>query len=153
MIRKRAASNVMSHSLGELELLVLEVLWKTPHLDARSVSEKLPPENIPSLSTVQSTLERLYKKNLVDRLKHRHAYTYFASVSRPSLLARLMSDVIHLLHDGKMETILSSFVNVAADLDEGSLNDLEALIRKKRAEISNHDTKSTSDIGAQGSDD
>lgn len=128
----------MSHSLGELELLVLQILWETPHLDAKSVCEKLPSHKASSLSTVQSTLERLFKKNLIERVKHRHAYTYSASVSRSSLLARLMSDVIHLLHDGRMETILSSFVNVAADLDEKSLTDLEELIRKKRMETTTH---------------
>ena len=46
-----------------------------------------------------------------------------------------MGDVIHLLHDGRLETILSSFVNVAADLDEKSLIDLEALIARKKQEL------------------
>lgn len=33
-----------------------------------------------------------------------------------------MGDVIHLLHDGRLETLLSSFVNVAPDLDEKLLD-------------------------------
>ncbi len=135
MIKQRAASNVLPNTLGELELLVLEALWQQPHLDAKAICEKLPRNKVPSLSTVQSTLERLYKKNLVDRIKQGHSYNYFSSVSRSKLLARLMSDVIHLLHDGRLETILSSFVNVAADLDDKSLTALEALIQSKRDEL------------------
>ncbi len=135
MIRKRSSSNILPNTLGELELLVLEALWQQPHLDAKMVCSKIPRHKAPSLNTVQSTLERLYKKGLVDRIKNGHAFTYFTCVSRSNLLGRLMSDVIHLLHDGRLETILSSFVNVAADLDERSLDDLETLIERKKREL------------------
>ncbi len=135
MIKRRSSSNVLPNTLGELELLVMEALWQQPHQDAKNVCSNIPSDRQPTLNTVQSTLERLYKKGLVDRIKSGHAYTYYASVSRSNLLARLMGDVIHLLHDGRLETILSSFVNVAADLDEKSLSDLEALIARKKQEL------------------
>jgi predicted transcriptional regulator len=135
MIKRRSSSNVLPNTLGELELGVMEALWQQPHLDAKVVCSRIPLIRQPSLSTVQSTLERLYKKRLVDRIKNGHAYTYHASVSRSNLLGRLLGDVIHLLHDGKLETILNSFVNVAADLDEKSLSDLEALIARKKREL------------------
>jgi predicted transcriptional regulator len=128
----KSSSNIISTHLGELELRVLETLWQRPHLDARQVREALGVLRAPSLSTVQSTLERLYRKTYVDRLKQGHAYTYHASVSRSGLLGRILGDVIQLLHDGKMETILSSFVHAAVDLDDKSLDNLEMLIREKR---------------------
>lgn len=109
----------------------MEILWQTPDLDARAVTGRLAGRK-PSLSTIQSTLERLHRKGLVERDKHGSAYRYSAVVSRSALLARLMGDVIHLLHDGRMETILSSFVSVAADMDERSLDELEQLIARRR---------------------
>lgn len=136
MIKNKSASNILSTNLGELELQVLEVLWRKPHIDAREVRESLGVLRAPSLSTVQSTLERLYRKTHVDRIKQGHAYTYHASVSRGSLLGRMMGDVIQLLHDGRMETILSSFVQAAADMDERSLDSLEELIREKKRQQS-----------------
>lgn len=135
MIRKRSSSNVLRHTLGELELVVLEALWASPGLDAKTISERIPRLRRTSLSTVQSTLERLYRKGLLDREKQGHAYCYFAAVSRSNLLGKMMGDVIELLHDGRLETILSSFVNVAADMDETSLVELEALINKKKQEL------------------
>lgn len=136
MLKTRSSSNILSHNLGELELRVLEVLWQRPHLDARQVREVLDAGNsqrfAPSLSTIQSTLERLYRKTYVDRIKQGHAFTYHTSVSRGKLLGRMLGDVIQLLHDGRMETILSSFVQVAADLDDASLDELEALIRRRK---------------------
>ena len=135
MIKKRSASNVLPNTLGELELGVMEALWRNPHLDAKAVCESIPRFRKSSLTTVQSTLERLYRKGLVDRNKQGHAYQYFASVSRSNLLGRMLGDVIHLLHDGRLETILSSFVNVAADIDEKSLAELELLIAKKKQSL------------------
>lgn len=132
IMKKRYASNTLSGStLGERELRVMEVLWQEPGLDARQVTDRLTGHR-PSLSTVQSTLERLCRKQLVSRHKEGSAYRHTAIVTRSGLLGRMLGDVIHLLHDGRMETILSSFVNVAADMDEHSLAELEAMILSKR---------------------
>jgi hypothetical protein len=78
MMLKRSSSNTLSGStLGERELRVMEILWKTPHLDARGVTGRLAGRK-PSLSTVQSTLERLYRKGLAEREKQGSAYRYSA---------------------------------------------------------------------------
>lgn len=157
MLKTRSSSNILSHNLGELELRVLEVLWQRPHLDARQVREALdadcPKRRTPGLSTIQSTLERLYRKTYLDRIKQGPAFTYHASVSRGKLLGRMLGDVIQLLHDGRMETILSSFVQVAADLDEESLDDLEALIRRRKMQQQRlEDEQADSEQGERGHD-
>jgi len=136
MLKPRSSSNILTHNLGELELQVLEVLWQRPHLDARQVREGLtagsPQRRAPSLSAIQSTLEQLYRKTYVDRISQGHAFAYHSSVSRGKLLGRMLGDVIKLLHDGRMETILSSFVQVSEDLDDASLDELDALIRRRK---------------------
>ncbi len=132
MIRKRASSNVLPSLLGELELHLMNCLWQAPEQDAKSLCERLPALRASNLSTVQSALERLTRKQLVNRTKKGHAYFYNARVSRPQLLGQMMGEVIHLLHDGRLDTILSSFVHVAAELDERSLAELEALIAAKK---------------------
>ncbi|MDF1622403.1 BlaI/MecI/CopY family transcriptional regulator [Pseudohongiella nitratireducens] len=132
MIKTRSSSNIMPTNLGELELQVMQVLWQQSHLDAKKIREGLQGVRVPSLSTVQSALERLHRKDYVARLKQGHAFTYHATVSRGNLLGRMMGEVIQLLHDGKMETILSSFVQVASDMDEVSLDRLEQLIQRHK---------------------
>jgi hypothetical protein len=62
MLKQRSSSNVMPTNLGELELRVMQILWQRPHMDARQIREALPGMRTPTLSTVQSTLERLYRK-------------------------------------------------------------------------------------------
>lgn len=138
MFRKKSASSILNQHLGESELAVLECLWRQTDQDAKSVLGHLQgQQGRVSLSTVQSTLERLAKKNLLQREKRGHAFVYRAAVSRSELLARMMGDVIHLLHDGSLDAILSSFVSVAERLDDDSLVRLQRLIDARKTRQAN----------------
>lgn len=110
-------------------------VWNKPGIEAKEVQEVLAARQHSSLSTVQSTLERLVRKGLLEREKRRHAFIYTAAVSRAELLGKLLKDVIRLLHDGSPDTILSSFVNVASRIDESALDHLEQLIQHKRRQL------------------
>lgn len=139
MTKARHAHTTMHNTLGELELIVLEYVWVNPGTDAKQVTMHLSQARQSSLSTVQTTLERLVRKQFLSRRKRSHSYRYYATVSRSELIGNLMSDVIRLLHDGRTETILSSFVNVAARIDASALDALEILIQKKRKDRSDGD--------------
>ena len=134
MASNRRAQNALPNSLGELELDVMESIWSLPGRDARQITESLSVDSLCKLSSVQTTLERLLRKQFLHRVKKGHAYRYFPLKSRGELLGSMLTDVIQLLHDGKADTILSSFVNVAAKLDGEALDELEKLIQKKRKE-------------------
>lgn len=135
MKKSRHAQSTLPHTLGELELCVMSSVWRSPGLEAKQVQECLAQQAPSSLSTIQSTLERLVRKGLLEREKRRHAYIYQACVSRAELLGLLMKDVIRLLHDGNPDTILSSFVNVASRIDNKALDQLEELIQRKRQQL------------------
>lgn len=128
----RRAHNALPNSLGELELKVMELAWSRPGIDARQITEILGSDSPCRLSTVQATLERLVRKEFLERSKKGHAYQYSPRKSRSELLGSMLKDVIHLLHDGQANTILSSFVNVAAKLEDDALDELELLIKRKR---------------------
>jgi Predicted transcriptional regulator len=135
MKKTRHAQNTLPHALGELELRVMASVWNKPGIEAKEVQEVLAARQHSSLSTVQSTLERLVRKGLLEREKRRHAFIYTAAVSRAELLGKLLKDVIRLLHDGSPDTILSSFVNVASRIDGSALDHLEQLIQHKRRQL------------------
>lgn len=132
MNKTRYSHTTLPNALGELELCVMEYLWENPGLDAKQLVNKLTSVRPSNLSTVQSTLERLVRKEFLSRTKRGHAFLYYPLVSRSGLLGKLMHDVIGLLHDGCTDTILSSFVNVADTIDETALDELQALIDEKR---------------------
>ena len=132
MTLKRHASNILPQMLGELELEILQILWSSPHLSAKSITQHLSSTRKVTLSSVQSSLESLRKKDLLSYSKTRQAFYYQANITRSELLSKYVCKIIQNLHDGKLETILSSFVHFAENIDEDALNNLEQLIHERR---------------------
>ena len=133
MFKRKTQVNTLPQ-LGELELSLMEALWLSSGQGARELHQALPVAQRSSLSTVQSTLERLHRKGLLQRSKQSHAYIYSPKVQRSELLGRLIGGVIKQLHNGSLEPILSSFVDFADRIDEGSLDQLEELIQERRSQ-------------------
>jgi len=110
-------------TLGALELDVLEIVWAGAPTTAQAILEQLSRRRI-SLSTVQSTLERLTRKGLVTRAKHGRAYVYRPHVSREELIADLLRGVSEQIATGRMEPLLSGFLMLVDELDADAAGDL-----------------------------
>lgn len=119
--------------LGVLELAVLEALWGQGGRDAKSVHGEIGLCRGISLNTVQSTLERLFRKGLLRREKVSHAYLYTPAMQRKELMERLIGDVVETFSDGRPEPMLAAFVDLAARVDEENLARLERLLAERRA--------------------
>lgn len=121
--------------LGELEVAILEDLWVAGSDHAKAIHGRLVATRGISLNTVQSTLERLYRKSLLKRHKESHAYIYRPALAREALLARLiMGATAPVLGKEGADSVLTAFVDFAALHDEEGLDRLEALIARKRAD-------------------
>jgi predicted transcriptional regulator len=107
------ARNERLPDLGERELAVLEVLWASGALPAQAVQSCMPGNPI-SLSTIQSTLERLFRKQLVVRSKQGRAYVYQAVVSRPQLIGGLLRDLARDVAGGELAPMVSGFLEYVA---------------------------------------
>ena len=121
--------------LGALELTVLEELWCHDQLDAKAVHRIIGTRRGVGLNTIQSTLERLFRKQLLQREKVSHAYLYTPAVQREVLMARLIEDVVETFSSGRSEPMLTAFVDLAARVDEDNLTRLEQLIAKRRTQV------------------
>lgn len=119
--------------LGELEMAVLEHLWSRGELDAKGVYSALGKTRGISHNTIQSTLERLFKKKLLARQKISHAYVYRAVINRDELMSRLINDVVQTLSKANTDGMLAAFVDIAARTDEAHLDRLEQLINEYRS--------------------
>ena len=118
--------------IGELEMAVLEHLWLTKSGDAKEVHHKIGIQRDISRNTIQSTLERLFRKQLLRREKISHSYVYSPSVQRGELMSQFIDEVVQTLSGGKSDCLLSAFVDYAARADESSLDRLEQLIAQRR---------------------
>jgi len=118
--------------LGELEKLVIQYLWRVPEADAKQVHLALVKERGGALNTIQSTLDRLYRKGLLSRQKQSHAYLYCAKLGREDLLAQLITNVTSdFVNDGE-SSLVAAFSSVSSELNDAQLDQLEKLIEEQR---------------------
>jgi predicted transcriptional regulator len=118
--------------LGDLETAVLQQVWAAGPSDVKAVHRALGVQRDTTLHTVQSAMERLFRKGLLTREKVSHAYVYTARHSREELGARVVQDVVARLLRGEAAPVLEAFVDLAARTDEGNLDRLELLIAQRR---------------------
>lgn len=114
--------------LGELELEVLEYLWAHGAANVKAVHEGMRATRSNTLNTIQSTLDRLYKKGLLERDKVAHSFVYRCQCSRTELLARRIGDLAAELARGETSSVLAAFVEFTARLETSRIAELEALI-------------------------
>ncbi|RDH90865.1 MAG: penicillinase repressor [endosymbiont of Seepiophila jonesi] len=118
--------------LGELELQVMDLLWSSTPLNTKRVHAAIGERRGISPNTVQSTLERLFRKEFLAREKIGHAYVYRPRVGRDDLIGRVIGEVVETLGAGESEAVLAAFTDLAERADDETLNRLEAMIRARR---------------------
>ena len=85
-------------------------------------------------NTIQSTMERLYRKGLLRRDKVSHAYVYEASLTREEYGTRLARDVVAAaVGSAAPVSLLAAFVDLAERTGDEGLARLERLIAERRA--------------------
>lgn len=114
--------------LGDLEVAALEHVWNSGETSAKQLHAAVGVKRGISLNTVQSTLERLYRKHLLSRVKASHSYQYSARIEREELVAALIGDVLGRFR-ADSSSALSAFVEAAEDLDEDAIRALEAKLK------------------------
>ncbi|MFC3201854.1 BlaI/MecI/CopY family transcriptional regulator [Alteromonas oceani] len=122
---------------GDLEKLVLKYLWQTSEADVKQVHRVVSQTRQSSLNTVQSALERLFKKGVLSRRKHGHAYLYQPKVDREGLINKLISNVTSDFIEEGENSLIAAFGSVSASLDDNELDALEQLIEQQRS-LRNH---------------
>jgi len=115
----------------------MEVLWTAGERSVRDVIEQLDRKL--AYTTVMTTLDRLFKKGLLDRQKSERAFLYTPRVSHDEWERRRAGDLVAGLLAGSQpsrELLLSSLVDAVGQHDASLLEQLEEKIRRKRKELS-----------------
>jgi predicted transcriptional regulator len=142
-----AAKDPVETALGSLERDVMDVLWLRGDLAVRDVQSQL---NRPiAYTTVMTTLDRLFKKGLLQRRQAGRAFLYSAALSRTEMQARIAGRVLEGLlrgRDAEPLPVLSNLVESVGAQAGGDelLQRLEELVRQKRRELKRPGTRATS---------
>jgi predicted transcriptional regulator len=114
--------------LGELEKRALQYLWQTTEVDAKQVYAALTKRRGGTRNTIQSTLDRLFKKGLLTRQKQGHAFHYRVKVGREELIAQLIQNVTSDFISEGEDHFIAALSSFSAGLDDDKLSQLEDLI-------------------------
>jgi predicted transcriptional regulator len=118
--------------LGELEKLVLNYFWSVDRADAKQVHAYFEEQRGGTLNTIQSTLDRLFKKGLLARTKESHAFQYSSAASRKTFIGQLIRDVTRDFTGDDEDSLLAAFVSLSTELDESQLDKLDRSIQEYR---------------------
>jgi predicted transcriptional regulator len=135
-LKRRNPDPVPSLELGHLETTVMEILWARGESSVRDVIEKLGRPL--AYTTVMTTLDRLFKKRLLDRRKSERAFLYSPRLSRSQWDHKRAGEFVAGFLAGPRpsgELLISCLVEAVGRQDEALLDELERKIRLRRREL------------------
>ena len=122
--------------MGHLEITVMGIVWSHGESSVHDVVEKMPRSL--AYTTVMTTLDRLYKKHLLDRRKSERAFVYSPRYTRNEWEHKRAGDFVAGFLSGPRpsgELLISCLVEAVGQHDEALLDELERKIRLKRKEL------------------
>lgn len=136
MNSKFAAMRHLETAYGPLEIRVLDALWT--QATACCVRDLQPDFPGVAYTTLMTTLDRLYRKGTLLRRKDGRAFYYSPRASQKDLMSELAGATFAALlssSDLRPRPILSMFVDTVSERDRGLLDELEGLVRARRAKL------------------
>jgi predicted transcriptional regulator len=124
------------HALGELECEVLEQVWAVGEVTVHDVLGRM--ERPLAYTTIMTTLDRLYRKGLLLRLKRGRAFVYAAACSKQDVQREIARELVNGISSDRLHSknYLLSFLIESVDIkDVDVLAKLEAEIREKRRQL------------------
>ena len=111
---------------GDLEAVIMHRVWDHGGpVTVRELFEELQQERVIAYTTVMTTMDNLYRKGWLARVKEGKAYRYTATASREEYSARLMREALD--GGGDTQAVLSHFV---AQMDGEESEALRAVVRR-----------------------
>ena len=117
---------------GELQEHIMRALWKIERGSVEEVRSALPKNARGAYTTVQTVLNRLAKRKLVDRERVGNVIFYSPRLAEGEFFARSVDEV---LSSASKDARRVALANLVGDLDPGELDEIRRLasdIERKR---------------------
>ena len=115
----------------ERELDILQVLWEQGECGVRQVHHRLAEAEEISFTSVQTMLQIMFDKGLVERELHGRSYTYRAAISREETQRTLLTNLLDRAFGGSASALVSRALDVKRASQE-ELDEIRALIDEAR---------------------
>ncbi len=137
MARIRPGKTGIRAVLFDLEADIMEIVWSKgwEQFTVSHVHVELERQRDIAYTTVMTTVDRLFAKELLTRTRQGKRYQYRPAMTRQEFCRVMAQEVLESLPDLGRETALALLVDRVSEADEEELASLEALIRAKRKEL------------------
>jgi predicted transcriptional regulator len=118
-------------TLSRLELRIMETLWTRGACSVREIHEALPDKVRPALTTVQTMVYRLEKKQALRCVKRiGNANIFDAVISRDEAHTRLIDDLLALF-DGQAKPVMARLVQTGK-LTVEDIREAEEVVKRMK---------------------
>ncbi|MBX2874446.1 MAG: BlaI/MecI/CopY family transcriptional regulator [Saprospiraceae bacterium] len=115
--------------LDDLQLKIMQVLWREGEVGVSGIQEQLKAKEDRELAitTLNTVLQRLYKRGIVNYRKEGRQYIYRAEVTEKQTQASMATSLIDKLFKGKSSVLVNHLLESSA-FDQDELEDLKRKI-------------------------
>jgi predicted transcriptional regulator len=117
----------------------MDAIWRFGAMSVRDMHVRFAGRL--AYTTLMTTLDRLYKKSLLDRTKQGRAFIYEARLARnefeEGLAAGLFGELLSR-NAGQPAPLLSCFVDAVSERDRQLLDELDRMVQNKRRQLKRH---------------
>lgn len=133
--RIRSGKRGLELRLHELEAAIMDVVWSKPltRFSVQDVLQVLERKRPIAYTTVMTTLSRLFDKGVLNREREGKRYVYSPRMTRQEFLEGTAREVLAGSVDEP--TALALLAEKVSEATATELDDLEALIRRRRREL------------------
>ena len=127
----------MAEPLGDLQLQVMEVIWRKGRASVADVHAELSARRKIAYTTVLTTLRALERRGMVAHEQVGKAYVYEPAVNRRSYAAASVDKLVDDLFAGRKEQLLSHLLG-AERIGPGQLKEIRRLLGRRAANKGDH---------------
>lgn len=119
-----------THTLGDLQLAIMRVLWARGEAPAADVHEALLEERGLAPTTIATMLKKMEDKGVVDHRAEGRRFLYRPTISEAQVRHSMVGELTERLFLGDAAALVSHLLS-EADLDAGELAELRATIAER----------------------
>ena len=116
--------------LGDLQLRIMKVLWKSAPLGVGEVQERLDGEPL-AYTTVATMLRKMEDRGLVRHRSEQRRFVYEAAVSADEVTRSMAADLVDRLFEGSLAETVSHLLHTR-EVSSRELARLEQLIEEHK---------------------
>jgi BlaI family penicillinase repressor len=123
-----------NYELTEAEWAIIRAVWENEPCPAPTVQEVLQKQRNWSYSTVKTMMDRMAAKGLLKTERIRNLMLYRSVINKQTARKNEIMRTVKRAFDGAM-TPMMQFMLDSNNLSEGELNEMEELIKSKKAKV------------------